>query len=54
MHIYVPSGRQTGWTEWANFFLWTLMGSLGVTKANKKIFKFFFSMGYAGPLCLIY
>ena len=35
IRIYVPYGRRNGWTEWAELFLWTLMGSLGVTKANK-------------------
>ena len=25
IRIYVPSGRPNGWTEWAEFFFWTLM-----------------------------
>ena len=34
IRICVPHSRPNGWTEWAGFFLWTLMGSLGVTKAK--------------------
>ena len=58
--IYVPNSRPNGWIEWADIFLWILIGSLGVTKAkNKKnsnfIFLTFFSTASAGSveLCLI-
>ena len=28
IHIYLPYSRPSGWTEWADFFLLTLMGGL--------------------------
>ena len=30
IRVYVPSRRTNGWTEWAEIFLRTLMGTLGV------------------------
>ena len=50
-HSYTFSlslAKRLHWTEWADIFLWTLMGSLGVTYA-KKIKYCFFPMSNAGP-----
>ena len=42
-HVYVPSSRPNGWTDWADFFLWTLRGGRGVKKNRKYFFQIFFS-----------
>ena len=31
IHIYVAYSRPDGWTDWAEIFLWTLMGDRGVS-----------------------
>ena len=38
IHIYVAYSQQNGWTDWAEFFLWTLMDCRGVLKLIKSNF----------------
>ena len=34
IRINVAYSRPNGWTDWADFFLWTLMGGRGMLKAK--------------------
>ena len=43
IHIYVPSDRLNGWTEWTDFFR-ELMGGPGVSTYAKKVEIFFYKL----------
>ena len=54
IRIYVPYSQPNDWTEWAEFFLWTLMGSLGVTKAKNVLIYFFQTFFFFNFVFLLY
>ena len=53
--MYFVYSRPNGWTDWAEIFLWTLMGGRGVLKAKEIRFFFqnVFSTGNALQLVII-
>ena len=48
IHIYIAYSRPNGWTDMADFFLWTRMGVIGL-KNRKYFFKIFYSLATLDP-----